>query len=342
MGYAKISEGCGVRPIFKIGVFFGLFLAVAGAMGYLTLKLIVKSEDVVVVPDLVGKDVVYALEILTGLGLNIKVAGFEYRADIPKNHVADQEPRPGAEVKRDRDVRIMVSKGSQTVVVPNLVGMDVREANIIMEENGLEGGAVSKSHSEEAVSGEVISQAPAPGGIVKRGDMIDLLVSLGRWPVRFKMLYLDGLAPEDAILIIERSQLNLGQIRYVQRTDTPKGVVVEQDPSSGYPVTSGSLVNLTVNRSEKGVVLGKGLYFLHHHVPDGFLKKHIRLRVNAFGLLYDLHDVFQPPGEDIWLIVPYDPDVTFFLYQDGEAVLSRSFASISNASVLSEFEIGKL
>ncbi len=71
-----------------------------------------------------------------------------------------------------------------------------------MEENGLAGGAVSKTHSEEAVSGEVISQAPAPGGIVKRGDMIDLLVSLGRWPVRFKMPYLDGLAPEDAILIM--------------------------------------------------------------------------------------------------------------------------------------------
>jgi serine/threonine-protein kinase len=331
-----------VKPIFKIGVFFGLFLAVAGAMGYLTLRLIVRSEDIVVVPDLVGKDVVYALEILTGLGLNTKVAGFEYRPDIPKNHVAHQAPRPGAEVKRDRDVRIMVSKGSQTVVVPNLVGMDVREANIIMEENGLASGAVSKTHSEQAARGEVMSQAPVPGGIVKRGDMINLLVSLGRWPVRFKMPYLDGLAPEDAILILERSQLNLGQIRHVQRTDRPKGVVVEQEPSSGYPVTSGTLVNLTVNRSEKRGALDKGLYVFHHHVIDGFLKKHIRLRVNAFGMLYDLYDVFQPPGEDIWLLVPYDPDVTFFLYQDEEAVLSYSFASMPHVSPLSEFEIRKL
>jgi len=331
-----------VKPIFKIGMFFGLFFAVAGAMGYLTLRLIVRSEDVVVVPDLVGKDVVYALEILTGLGLNTKVAGFEYRADIPKNHVAHQEPRPGAEVKRDRDVRIMVSKGSQTVVVPNLVGMDVREANIIMEENGLASGAVSETHNEQAAGGEVMSQAPAPGGIVKRGDMIDLLVSLGRWPVRFKMPYLEGLAPEDAILILERSQLNLGQIRHVQRTDRPKGVVVEQEPSSGYPVTSGTLVNLRVNRSEKSVVLDKGLYVFHHHVIDGFLKKHIRLRVNAFGMLYDLYDVFQPPGEDIWLLVPYDQDVTFFLYQDEEAVLSYSFASMSHVSPLSEFEITNL
>jgi beta-lactam-binding protein with PASTA domain len=331
-----------VRPIFKTGVFIGLFLVVAGAMGYLTLRLIVRSEDVVVVPDLVGKDVVYALEILTGLGLNIKVAGFEYRPDIAKNHVARQEPEPGAEVKRDRDVRIMVSKGPQTVVVPNLVGMDVREAEIIMEENGLAGGVASKTHSEQAVRGEVIGQAPSPGGVVKRGDAVDLLVSLGRWSVRFEMPYLDGLAPEDAILILERFQLNLGRIRYVERTDRPSGVVVEQDPSSGYPVTAGSLVDLTVNRSENANVFDKGLYLFQHHVTDGFLKKHIRLRVNAFGMLYDLYDAFQPPGEDIWLLLPYDPDVTFFLYQDGKAVLSHSFASMSDVSRVSEFEITEL
>ena len=331
-----------MKSIFKIGLFFSLFLVVAGVMGYLTLRMIVRSEDVVVVPDLVGKDVVYALEMLTGLGLNTKVAGFEYRADIPKNHVAHQEPSPGAEVKRDRDVRIMVSKGSQTVVVPNLVGMDVREANIIMEENGLASGAVSRTHSEQAARGEVISQAPAPGGIVKREDMIDLLVSLGRWPLRFKMPYLEGLVPEDAILILERSQLNLGQIGYVQRTDRPKGVVVEQAPSSGHAVDSGTLVNLTVNRAEQEVPLDKGLYVFHHGVMDGFLKKHIRLRVNAFGMLYDLCDVFQPPGEDIWLLLPYDQDVTFFLYQDEETVLSYSFASMAHVLPLSPFEIRKL
>jgi serine/threonine-protein kinase len=331
-----------MRSLLRIGLVLCLFLTVAGAVGYLTLKLIVRSEDVVVVPDLVGKDVVYAAEMLTDLGLNIKVGGFEYSSDIAKNHVAFQEPGAGAEVKKDRGVRIIVSKGPQIVMVPNLVGMDVRQANIIMEQNGLSPGAVSRTFSDVAARGELISQSPMPGSMVVREDSIDMLISLGRRPVTVKMPYLDGLTPEDAILILERFRLVLGQMRSVQQNDLAQDVVVEQDPPSGYPVASGSLVNLTINTAEKGVILDKGLYLFHYRVSEGFLKEHIRLRINAFGMLYDLYDIFQGPGEDIWMIVPQDPEVTFFLYQDGELTLSHSFVLGSRAHCLSELETGLL
>jgi serine/threonine-protein kinase len=331
-----------MRPLFKIGVLFGIFVALAGMAAYLTLRLIVQSEDVVVVPDLVGKDLVYALGIGTDLGLNIKVSGFEYRADIAKNHVAYQEPKAGAEVKKGRDVRIIVCKGAQTVIVPNFVGADVRQANIIMEENGLAEGVVSRTYSERAIRGEVISQVPAPGGAINRGSAIDLLISLGRRPVNFKMPYLDGLSLEDAILILERSQLKVGQIRHVERDDLPKDVVVGQDPLSGYPVASGILVNLTINRSEKGPVFHTGLHLFHYCVPAGFLRKHVRLRVNAFGMLYDLFDVFEKAGDEIWMLLPKHCETTFFLYEDGELVLSHSFASRSENPSIREIEMEQL
>ena len=89
-----------MRPFFKIGGLLSLFVVVAGLAGYFTLKAIVRSNDVVIVPDLEGKDVVYALELLTDLGLNTKVSGYEFRNDIAKNHVAYQDPKPGAEVKK--------------------------------------------------------------------------------------------------------------------------------------------------------------------------------------------------------------------------------------------------
>ncbi|MDY6987935.1 MAG: PASTA domain-containing protein [Thermodesulfobacteriota bacterium] len=313
-----------MRAVFRIGMLFGLFVFIAGVTGYLTLRFIIRSEDVVVVPDLEGRDVVYALEILTDLGLNIKISGFEYRADIPKNHVAYQAPRPGAEVKKDRDIRIVLSKGPKSVLLPNVVGMDVREAHIIMEENGVAEGVVSRTYSQRAIRGELMGQAPAPGTTVKRGSPVDLLISLGRRPVRFKMPYLDGLTVEDAIFILERSQLNLGQIRSVQKSDLPKDVVVDQRPLAGHPVASGSLVNLTLNRSEQMPALDKGLYVFHHRVSNGWLKKHLRLRISAFGMLYDLCDVFEPPGKEVWLLIPRSPGATLFFYQDGDLVWSRS------------------
>jgi serine/threonine-protein kinase len=313
-----------MRSFLKIGGLLGLFVIVAGIAGYFTLKFIVKSKDVVIVPDLEGKDVVYALELLTDLGLNTKVAGYEFRTDIPKNYVAYQDPRAGAEVKKDRDIRVIVSKGPQTVVVPNLVGIDLREANIIVEENGLARGIMSETFAKGPPRGEVIGQVPMPGRVVDKGNPVDLLVSLGARPQRFKMPHLDRLSPEDAIVFLERSQLNLGQIRYVQRKDVPQDVVVGQNPRSGYPVDSGTMVHITVNRREKVRVQDKGLFFFHHPVPYGFLKKRIRLRLSVFGVLYDLFDHFWVPGEDLWVLLPRHDEGIFFLYEDDELVLTRS------------------
>ncbi len=76
--------------ITKIAKIAGLglaFIFVAGISAYLTLTLIIKSEDTVIVPDLEGKDVVYALELLTELELITKVKGSEYLLQIRSKRV---------------------------------------------------------------------------------------------------------------------------------------------------------------------------------------------------------------------------------------------------------------
>ena len=64
-----------IKRAVKIAALFIAFLAVTAASAYLALTLIIKSEETVIVPELVGKEVVYALELLTGLELDIKVKG---------------------------------------------------------------------------------------------------------------------------------------------------------------------------------------------------------------------------------------------------------------------------
>lgn len=319
--------------VLKTAVLFLVFLSVAGVSGYLTLRFIIKSEDTVVVPELVGRDVVYALDILTDLGLNIKVSGFEYRSDIPKNHVAYQHPSPGSEVKKDRDVRIVISKGPKTLVVPNLVGMDIRQAHIIMEENGLSEGTVSRTFSATAAEDEIIGHTPPPGTVVSRGDSMDLLVSLGSRPLTYEMPYLQGLTLEDAIIIIEKVHLGLGQIKSVHRDNFPIDVVVEQSPPAGYQVAARTLVNLTMNRAE-GALPGRGLSLFHHRADYGFLKQHIRFRVNAFGMFYDLYNAFVSPGKGIWLLAPEEPEATVFLYENGDLVLSHSLSNTSRQDMM--------
>jgi len=121
-----------ISRIIKIAALFIAFAMVVGISAYLALTLIIKSEDTVVVPDLVGKNVVYVLEFLTDLGLNTKVKGSEYSAEIPEDHVIFQEPEPGAEIKKGRDVRIILSKGTMTILVPNLKGLTLQQSRIIL------------------------------------------------------------------------------------------------------------------------------------------------------------------------------------------------------------------
>jgi serine/threonine-protein kinase len=313
-----------MKFFFKTLILFAVFVAVAGISGYLTLRFIIKGEDTVVVPDLVGKDVIYALKILTDLGLNTKVDGFEYEGGVPKNHVAYQDPSSGSVIKKDRDVRIIISDGPKSFVIPNLVGMDIRQAHIIMEESGLSEGVLSRTFSPSAAVDEVISQDPAAGTVAVRGDSIDLLLSRGARPIAQKMPLLEGMTLEDAIVVLERHHLGIGQVRSVLRKDVALDTVVAQDPVDGYQVISGGLVNLTLNRTESGPILGKSLSVLHHSAPRGFLKSHVRIRVNAYGMFYELYDDFAHAGEEIWCLTPPRPESKVFVYENGRLVPSNN------------------
>ena len=135
-----------ISRILKIAALFFVFIFIVAGSAYLTLTLIIKSEDTVVVPDLIGKDVIYVLELLTDLGLNTKVEGSEYSANVPKNNVIFQDPEPGSEIKKERDVRIVISKGPKFILMPNLEGLSVQQAQIILEENSLCLGEISSTY----------------------------------------------------------------------------------------------------------------------------------------------------------------------------------------------------
>jgi beta-lactam-binding protein with PASTA domain len=312
-----------ISRILKFGSLFFLFILIVGASAYLTLTRIIKSEDTVVVPDLLGKNVVYVLELLTDLGLNTKVKGSEYSADVPENNVIFQEPEPGAEIKKGRDVRIIISKGAKSILMPNLKGLSLRQARIILEENSLHRGEISSTYSNTIKKDEIIAQVPSQGTLIKRGQGVDLLVSMGIRPRAYKMPDLIGLSFNSAITMIESIDLVLGEIKTHFHKGKPLHTVVAQESPSGYCVTQGSTVNIVINRKpvQKGrryLNESQGLGLFRYRLKDGFLKRHIRVRLNSFGISADLFDDFMKPGEEIWLLIPRKNDATVFLYEDGE------------------------
>ena len=306
------------------------FILVAGISAYFTLTLIIKSEDTVIVPDLKGKDVVYALELLTDLELNTKVKGSEYTTDIPKNYVVFQEPQAGAEIKKGRDVKIILSKGPQTISMPNLLALSVQQANIILDENGICQGELSSTYSKKVEKYHIIAQVPSQGTMISRGACADLLISKGVQPRAFKMPDLVGLTLEDALQSIENVKLVIGEIKSAYQKNKPRNIIVKQTPTSGYRVITASPVSLLINREPKKERPDR-LYgqfpasLFNYRLDNGFLKRRIRVSLNSAGLTNDLFDDFVKAGEEIWLLIPRDTEATLFLYENEKLIRTQTY-----------------
>ncbi len=315
--------------ILKITVLFSLFILVAGVCAYFTLTLIIKSEDTVVVPNLVGKNVVNVLELLTNLGLNTKIKGSEYSAEVPKNHIIFQQPEPGAEIKKGRDVRIILSKGAMAILVPNLKGLSLQQARIILEENSLCQKKISSTYSNDIKKDEIIAQLPSPGTMITRGECVNMLASKGIRTRTYKMPDLQGLYLDEAIPLIENSDLVLGEIKSFFYENRSLDTIVDHEPLSGHRVAEKSIVSLVINRKpgKKGQerLYTKETSLFRYRVKNGFLKRRIRVRLDTGNFSNDLFDGLMKPGEEIWLLIPQNKSATVFLYEDGEIVESRVY-----------------
>ena len=320
-----------IRRFAKISALLILFLLITGTTAYLTLTFIIKSEDTVVVPDLLGKDVVYSLEILTDLGLNTKIKGSEYSDDLPKNRVLFQEPKPGTEIKKGRDIRILLSRGPKVITMPDVTGLPVRQAHLLLEESGLCLGHDTYVHDNETMGKDaVIAQDPLYSTLVNRGRCVNLMVSMGPRPRAYQMLELRGLSVDEAIMDIERSHLQVGRFRYEFHQEKPDNTIVGQYPDSGYRVLEKSPIDLVVNRKPRQ---GPGLNpdqarrsgFFRHKTNAGFLNKHVQVRLDSMGVSSELFNDFMNPDQELWLLVPTNTIATLFLYVDRELVKTEVY-----------------
>ena len=120
------------------------------------------STQDITVPDVTGKQVEIAKEILSKEHLNVSVNEIE-SDEVPVGEVITQTPSGGAVVKENRTIYLTVSKGNQgsEVLMPDLRDLTLDEAKKKLSEIGLTIGSVHYAESEKYENGKIISQSPA-------------------------------------------------------------------------------------------------------------------------------------------------------------------------------------
>lgn len=317
-----------ITKIIKIGFLFAIFLIITGLSAYLALSYFIKSEDSVVVPDLMGKEVVQVLEILSGLGLNTKVSGSEFSSQIPRNHVIFQDPEPGTVIKKDRDVQIVFSKGIQSIITPALTRMVLQDVDMLLSDNGLVLRSQSYMHNDEIPANAVITQYPEQGSEIQQGSGIDLLISLGRKPIEYMMTDFRGMLIDDALFAIEQNRMKVGEIKNsLSETAEPDSVIAHY-PVPGTMVREGAAITFTINRaddSEGNYPTDAGPRIFTYQVDYGFINKQVRVKMTTKGKSQDIYNESVRPGEEIWLMVPVNTKATLSVYVDGALVKTQIY-----------------
>jgi hypothetical protein len=146
-----------------------------------------------------------------------------------------------------------------------------------------------------------------------------LLVSEGPAPVSIRMRNLKGLGLDQAIATIEKNRLILGQVTTVSDPSMAADTVTRQVPGAGHRVDVGAQVDITISRQVKKrpSFSSSNTQFFRYRVMLGFLRQHVKVRINRPSASFDLFNGFVKPGNEIWLLVPNDVPTTLFLYLDG-------------------------
>ncbi len=222
-----------------------LLLGVSSAL--ITMRLVIKGKEVKV-PNLVGKDIVYALETLNELGLGLKIADQEFNYFTAENHIISQKPDSGSFIKQRRDVKVVLSKGSLTVWVPSLEGDPLSLAQIKLKQQGLKIGQLAKIHHNLA-AGKVVAQYPPANSKRARGDQINLLLSQGDPAPSYIMPDLIGMQLSAATIQAKGLGLEMAQVTAEAYPGVLSETVIHQSPKSGYMVSEGQRVELVISEN---------------------------------------------------------------------------------------------
>lgn len=172
-----------------------------------------------------------------------------YSNEHKKGVIVTHSPLAGMPVKTPVRVNIQVSKGSKEIIVPNVVGQDLKNAKKAMKAEGLE--IVETYVFDKSVDeGVVIKQNPIANATAHSGDTVTLTISKGEDVEMVDMPSLIGCTTEEARAKLAESELSLGAI-IKEESDKPVGTVIKQSLPAGSQLSKRTDVSITVSKGPK-------------------------------------------------------------------------------------------
>lgn len=301
-----------------IAVFFLvlIFISIDWVFGAL-----VHTRKEVQVPDITQKPVTAALNALAANNLALKQAGVEFAKDVPSGSVLRQLPTAGSTVREGRIIRVWISQGDEMAFVPNVVGSDLRAAQLAVRQAGLLVNKVENAYSLTHEKGLIVSQSLKADSMVEKGQGIDLVISNGQPPSSVVLVpNFKNKKLSEATLWASAQNIDL-IIKEDPDSVFPNGTIAAQNPEGDSQMPPGSNLEVTVSRRQ--VEGDEKVYHLHYEMPQGKNASRVRvLLIDELGEREMMNDM-QQPGSKIDVEIPYSGKATVRISVDGVLVRER-------------------
>jgi N-acetylmuramoyl-L-alanine amidase len=197
-----------------------IVIVIVGAVAGVVLTM---RNGLIAVPAVVGRTAPEAKAVLDSAGLITVEGGEWFSVTVPKGSIISQEPSAGALARRGDTVTIIVSAGSESFIMPDVVGTTSEDARVRLETLGLR--VTLETVEASATEGTVTETYPTAGQEVRNGSTVRVRVA--------------GRSVASSIMLPYKMD----------------GVTVVIDPA---PITSGSDTTMEVTRRLRSLLEASG------------------------------------------------------------------------------------
>ena len=199
------------------------------------------------VPDIRGKTVEEAQEMegVKDIFL-IEVQGTCTTEEYQPGQIVEQDPAAGRTRKSNLVIQVYVAAEPEKVPMKDLVGMEYRQARVLLTDMGLDLKITTETVSSDKYGADaVIETVPAADEPLVAGQTVILRVSTGP-----EMVTVPTFTGQDIANAVQNAQdlgLTVGEITYDTFSFAPQGQVIEQSIKSTSEVPGGTKISFTVS-----------------------------------------------------------------------------------------------
>lgn len=229
---------------------------------FMSLGAITRHGDNKKVPDVVGKSVTEATDILQKAGLDVSIQDSVYIDSLPKSSIIKQSPDAEAEVKENRTIYLTINRAQAPMIdMPDLRGFSITSAQLLLQSIGLKLGGTRyvSDVAKNAVKQQLFNNGDInPGTKIPMGSSIFLILGNGEGSATLEVPDITGMTLAEARDYLQTFGLQIGSVNAnADVTSQDDAYVYKQSPAHSdgatvRKVSPGQVISVWLSTQPKG------------------------------------------------------------------------------------------